>query len=696
MSHTATCIPSGRAAAIARRRALSAGKAALPPATERVRNGERSASRAVSSQPAANGASQPTAHAVVAAVAAPGHSTVPLATVPLASRPDLLGRRLSMERRSRLAAGKGALGASHGGAGSKGSVVAAPGPSPGTFPGPSGSRPDLLGRRLSMERRSRLAAGKGALGSSPGSAASQAAAVAAPISHGSPPSARRGRALREGSQQLVQESAASTRGRQAVTGSRVGNGSDVTGTEAGASRPVSGTQCIAAAAGAAFRSGGPKVGHTRTRQGGVVSGSMVRSTVRITGDEAGGRIHITGEADQRPEDDLTERSADGAHVAAQFQRQVAPHAQSVFGTNLGRSSGRVGSRDRQRAAPLESTESGLSITGSAVGRTIRVTGDEPGACRVVTGDQYLSPARAQAECGGTGGGTAPAAQLGAMRRDPVSGAKVSVAETWGRQRVTGCNVEHDPRVTGDAAGACALLTGTPYQGASMTYCDPATVNTAAARLAPRTAPASAVTGNAPLNVQHVTGTARGATRSISGTPYGGESAPGPAELPDSPVAAVAARFSIRSPQRTAQLHATGAAASADASDPAARITGSFAIGHEKITGNLEFRFQPRHAAQDGARAAHTRLTGEGSIMGRRITNCSWGDHAAVTGTEGPTAAERNPSERNGNAKAQAFSGAARFKASAKPPEERKQLVTGLLGWSSKAAAKVTLSGGAQG
>lgn len=548
-----------------------------------------------------------------------------------------------------------------------------------------------------MERRRRLSAGKGGLGASGGG-----------DSHGQVSVPPRGRAKRESVLQghtsgpvakgPIAKAAVTTStarqplssGRQTVTGSRIGNGSDVTGTEAGASLPVSGTQCISVAAGFAARSGGPKVGHVRTPQGGVVSGSLVRSTVRVTGDEAGARMKITGEADQRLEDDLTERSADGALFVAPFQRQGAPNAQSGFGATFGRNGGRAGSRERQRSAPLESTMSGLTITGSAVGRTTRVTGDESGACRQLTGDQYLSPARAQAECGGIGGGTAPAAQLGAMRRDPASGAKVSVAETWGRQRITGCNVEHDARVTGDGAGSCAVLTGTPYQGSgSMTYCDPASAHTAASRLAPRPAPkVAAVTGDTPLLAQHVTGAGRGSTLSISGTPYFGEATP-PAAV-DNSVAALAARFSIRSPQRTAQLQAAEAAESLPAAE---RITGAFAIGLDKVTGNLEFRFQPRHAAPDDARAAHTRVSGEGSTKGRRITNCSWGEHSAVTGTEGATAAERNPSERDG--KPHTFAGAARFKTLAKQ-EDGKQLVTGLFGWSSKTGAKVTLSGGAQG
>jgi hypothetical protein len=112
-----------------------------------------------------------------------------------------------------------------------------------------------------------------------------------------------------------------------------------------------------------------------------------------------------------------------------------------------------------------------------------------------------------------------------------------------------------------------------------------------------------------------------------------------------------------------------------------------------VTGNLEFRFQPRQAAKGDARAAHTRVSGEGSSKGSSITNSPWGEQANVTGTDGSSAAERNPSERGG--KPHTFAGAVRFKSLAKQ-EEGKQLVTGLFGWSSKTGAKVTLSGGAQG
>lgn len=495
-----------------------------------------------------------------------------------------------------------------------------------------------------------------------------------------------------------------THGGQIVTSARIGRGTQVTGGESGAHLPVSGTQYIGASDGPPARSGGPKVGLTRTVGGGIVSGTLIRSKVRVTGDERGGTITITGEADQNTDDDMTPRAPDSAPVSNQFNRQVDPHGHSVFGANLGRSASSFGSRARTREAPIESTENGLPITGSAIGRSVRVTGDENGGCRRVTGNQYLTPAHAQAECGGSGGGTAPAAHLGASRRDPVTGAKVSVAQTWGHQGLTGSNVEHDPRVTGDAAGSCSIITGTPYQGAGTIHgwCEPSAGVAADDRL-PRRVATSPITGDVPKHSDTVTGTGRGAAREVTGSRYSQEPSSAPTTGSEDALAGLNARFSVSSPQRAAHLRARGEQEARPASvlgqeggpsgsNCSPTITGSFAIGRDRVTGNAEFHFRSRGAPVPQTAAAHSRLTGEGRTQGTPVTGWSWMEQSNVTGTDGATAAERNPSERAGTA--QAFSGARRFKTLAKH-EENKQLVTGLLGWSGKTAAKVTLSGGAQ-
>jgi hypothetical protein len=621
MSTAAPAALGGRAAALARRQALSAGKSALPPAQERVRTGQRTAALAV-----------PATAPAAAAVQAPATPD----PYPEDSRID------------------GAIGLA-----------------------------SSSGRQAALARRRALAAGKAAL----------------------PPATERVRGderARSGALAYAPKVVpTATQGGQRVTGLRIGRGDQVTGDEPGATLPVSGTQYIGGEGGVGARPAAPKVGLARTDGGIVVSGTLVRSRVAVTGDEAGATIMITGERDQRLEDDLTPRAGEGAWTGAQFQRQADPHGQSVSGTNLGRSVRWVGSRDRARRTALESTEHGQPITGSAIGRATRVTGDEQGACRQVTGDQYLSPARAQSECGGRGGGTAPAAHTGAVRRDPVTGAKVSQALTWRRQSVSGPNVEHDPHVTGDAPGSCSTITGTPYQGPLTMHgwCDPADAAAAEKRLVKPAGSVASVTGDTPCHDAHVTGIARGAAQSISGTPYyrdaGQVACPG-----DVPVGLIDGRFSVHSPQRSAQLRAaaTAAAASvggqpASAAGGAERITGTFAAGQDKITGNLEFSFRPRAATESGTAPARSRLTGEGRSSGQRITGSAWTEQANVTGTEGHFAADRNASERAG--KPQSFSGARRFKVETKDAQPR-QLVTGMVGWSPRQGARVTLSGGAQG
>ncbi len=584
---------------------------------------------------------------------------------------DIGGRAASIARRRALSAGKSAIPVSNERTGSEarrnGAAAA-----PAVLPPPPEPAPD-------PQERTGIAGGAAA------SCREQARARRAQISRngrGDAPAGRPVRPARIGAVEYAPKVAVSeTFAGQTVTGIRVAQTERVTGDARGAGLPVSGTASIGRDSGASWRTAGPKVGLARTARGLVVSGTLVRSSVRITGDEAGASATITGEADQLPGDDLTARRGGGERPAAQFARQTQPHGASVFGTNLGRSAGSLGSRERLRETAIETTERGLPITGSAIGRSGRVTGDEAGACRRVTGDQYLAPDRAQAECGGASGGTAPA-RMG--RLDPVTGAKVALTRTWSGGRVTGVDLEHHRNVTGTAPGTCAAITGTAYNGSGTihAWCDDPSIESAEQRL-PRRA-AAAVTGDVPSTGNVMTGASRGAQRDLTGTPYANPGAAA-APRPEHPVAAIDERFSVTSPQRASQLRA---------GDSRKGVTGVFAIENAKLTGNLEFVFVPRRSeASEHNGAARLRITGEGRTTGRTVSGEAWAERANVTGTEGFTASDRNPSLRGG--KPHPFAGAVRFKALASE-EEPKHLVTGMFGYSSDSAAKVTLSGGAQG
>ncbi len=625
---------SGRAAAIARRQALSAGKAALPPAVERVRDGQRSAST-----PQSPGTPQATSMArPVAAMPPPAQAAAPqpvakppVATPSRLAASGLTGRAASLERRRLLSAGKAAVGTT-------------PQPPAPALPAPAGA---VSGRDVSRARRIAL---------------SQTGRVEAP------PVATGGG--RDAGKLIyapkVVESA--TGGGQRVTGSRIGRGQSVTGDERGTAQPVSGTQYVEVGAGVSWRAGGPKVGFAKTAGGLTVSGTLVRSAVAVTGDEASG-ASMTGRVDQLPADDLTARTQGGS-VPTQFSRPAGARA-VAFAGGSGLARGTQGSRERQRDRLPETTENGVAITGSALDRGTKVTGDQGGATRKVTGNRFMAPARRVAE------GGQPLAQAAQPIAEP-GGAPKPVALSLGGQRVSGLDVEHNMRVTGDAPGSCSALTGSQYQGPATTdtYCG--TDSATRRRMSARTS--KPVTGNTALHAEGVTGTGKGAVRDITGTPYFRAEAT-PAALSPNPVAELDSRFSIRTPQRSAQL-----APPHNADEE--RITGSFAAGGGKLTGNVEFQAR-RRAAESNRPGASAQISGEGSSQGTAITGNAWSNKGRVTGVDGNFASARNPTERGEGAKP--FAGASTFKTKAKP-EETSQLVTGSF---SKTGARVTLSGGAQ-
>jgi hypothetical protein len=458
-----------------------------------------------------------------------------------------------------------------------------------------------------------------------------------------------------------------TGGGQRITGSRIGRGQSVTGDERGTAQPVSGTQYVEMGAGGSWRAGGPKVGFAKTPGGLTVSGTLVRSAVAVTGDEAAG-ASMTGRVDQSPADDLTARSSQGGRVSTQFSRPASARA-TAFAGSAGLARAAAGSRERQHGRVAEATGGGVAITGSALSRSTKVTGDQGGPTLIVTGNRFMAPARRQAEAG----------QSAAQPMPEPAGMPKAVALSMGGQRVSGLDVEHNKRVTGDAPGSCAALTGSQYQGPATTdtYCEADT----ATRRRMRARVSKAVTGNTALHGEGVTGTGKGAGRAITGTRY--FCAPETPEAASSnPVADLDSRFSIRTPQRSAHLSPPRDDGGVD------RITGSFAAGGGKLTGNVEFQVR-RRAAEAHRPSASTQISGEGSSQGTAITGNAWSNKGRVTGVDGSFASARNPTERGDAAKP--FAGATTFKSQAKS-HDTSQLVTGSF---SKTGARVTLSGGAQ-
>ncbi|MBK1723050.1 CsoS2 family carboxysome shell protein [Thiocystis violacea] len=472
---------------------------------------------------------------------------------------------------------------------------------------------------------------------------------------------------------------------QQVTGTKVGRGRRTTGDEPGACRAVTGTEYMGAEVFQEFCGQGPvaapgrQAAATLTNQGQTLTGAQVGRSTKVTGDETGAGRQLTG----------TPYTAPGPEGAPPKVRQTQ-------------------------------TLSGQSVTGSMIGRRERVTGNEAGTCQRVTGNEYLGSEHFQGHCK-----TSP---------EPFGGKKVGVDATWHGQQVTGSQIGRSQRVTGDEPGACEIVTGTAYLGAGpvLAHCGPeiaqAMTESAPAR---HGTPGAGLTGIQPGIGGVMSGAAKGACQSVTGTPYlgqdqffaacgeGSAATPGSADFPQPLNGGNWRAFSVNTPARSAQGRTDERRVTGTAYDETrSRITGPFNMAGGVVTGTNDFRLRRSGGAdphpggaspmamalamepavpamtapEQPAEEPRPRITGEGMDGGTRITGDDWGRNERVTGTEGTSAFGRNPTRRGTPMEAFAGARAYRDAQARKAPELQ---ITGSSG-STDRGALVTLSGGARG
>ncbi len=455
---------------------------------------------------------------------------------------------------------------------------------------------------------------------------------------------------------------ATSRG-NAVTGNEVGRSEKVTGDEPGTCKNVTGSEYLAAGQAEAFCGTRPQptpVRQTRaeTRKGKVVTGDNVGTSSKVTGGEAGADRQLTG---------------------TQYMQ-------------LG---------DRGKVPPkvgASGTLRGGTVTGTMVGRGAKTTGDEPGACRNVTGDDYVGRDQYQDFC--------EAAPPKATDR------KVGVSNTLAGEAVTGTMTGRSERVTGDEPGTCKVITGTPYAGGEQYagYCEAPAQSMAQARLAQgKRNFGSVMTGQQPGVGGNMTGAEKGACETVSGTPYVGTdqaaevcpataAEPGAPDFPQPIGGAPWTQFSVEPPAHASDRIASSPAVTGSQYEHG-QITGPFGMASGKVTGTEQARFGHRPAPADEVPPAlkehadgriKSRITGEGQDAGAKITGDDWERGDRVTGTEGHSATVRNQSRRGAPMTAMG--------ARANPPAEAPAPVSRVTGSSgnTETGSLITYSGGARG
>ncbi|TNF58632.1 MAG: carboxysome shell protein, partial [Burkholderiales bacterium] len=318
---------------------------------------------------------------------------------------------------------------------------------------------------------------------------------------------------------------------KSVSGTQVSNGGRVTGGESGSDRAITGTSYAKQGADASP----DKVAVTHTGHGNAVTGTAVGHTAKITGDETGACRGITGTEYLATEQFQAECNTAPLATPRKVSVMSSSGSQSISGSEVGRSAkvtgdepgscrqitgsqyynsgdfGALCNASGPRKVGAMQTLAGRTVTGTEVNRGPKMTGDEEGGCIPVTGTDYVGADELQAVC--------------AVSTPVAPVAKVAVDQTWRGQAITGSYVGRSAKVTGAEPGGCAPISGTPYIGRGQYngFCEAPAVDAQAARIRTgATIPATAVTGDRPgAGGSVMTGDERGACEVVSGTPYVG-------------------------------------------------------------------------------------------------------------------------------------------------------------------------------
>jgi hypothetical protein len=383
----------------------------------------------------------------------------------------------------------------------------------------------------------------------------------------------------------------------------------------------------------------------QTARGNPVTGNRVGRGSNVTGNEPGTCKNVTGS------------EYVGAH---EFDKFCGPSKITSAETRSGAGRELTGTPYRQAGKGMAPSKVGSSktlrgggVTGTLVGRSGNVTGNEPGSCRNVTGDDYVGAEQYSNYCK-----SAPA----------PTDRKVGVSSTLMGQAVTGAMTDRGPNVTGNEAGTCKALTGTPYAGAasSEAYCSSPETAMAMARARKGTTNVGpSMTGIQPGINGVMTGAEKGACEPVTGTAYVGadqaaSACPASAATPASPdfpqpiAGQPWGEFSVTQPSGGAQQGGSISSVTGSRYEQG-HITGPFGMATGKVTGTEEARFDNKAAAMPAAPIPATtewvdgrvksRITGEGMDVGLKITGDDWERNERVTGTEGMSATRRNPTLR---------------------------------------------------
>jgi len=521
----------------------------------------------------------------------------------------------------------------------------------------------------------------------------------------------------------------STNSGQTVTGTQANRSPKTTGNEASTCRTVTGSQYMGAEVTDQFCQDKPSYKQplrstvTQTTSGNTVTGNEVGRSEKVTGDEPGTCKNLTGT--QYVSANQSEKyCGDVPKNPSKVKQSLTTDGLKVSGSLPGRStlvtgdesgSGHqltgdqyLGSEPNPKGKTFEkvgsyNTLNGNNVTGTGVGRSDHMTGNEPGSCKNITGDEYIGSQQYEKFC---------------SSKPQPEARKVGLSLSAKSNFISGTMTGRSKIVTGDEPGSCKVLTGTPYAGLDQINenCNTEIADDIKARATVNSGNNSnaRLTGQQPGIGGVMTGAKKGACKNLTGTPYvGGDQFLGTCGNPphdssyanqEKSVGNSWNEFSVNSPSRDKYVEKNTQGVTGNEYENGSKITGPFDMAVDKVTGTEQFRFEPNKnitykqkmqiedrniGEEQPEKRLASRITGEGQSVGN-VTGDDWDRGDKVTGTEGASARKRNPSRAG-------FNGAMPSLENKRNEDKEKPdfLITGSSG-NTREGQLVTFSGGARG
>jgi hypothetical protein len=234
-----------------------------------------------------------------------------------------------------------------------------------------------------------------------------------------------------------------------------------------------------------------------------------------------------------------------------------------------RPSGRIRPGSAPSKVELGTTLAGQSVSGTQVEQTEKITGNEVGGCRAITGTEYIGTEQFTQLCSTTPKANEP---------------KVGKTQTTKGQTMTGTLVEATSEITGTESGSCKVITGNEYLGYDhySNACD--NTNAVSSHHKVMSTPSKknlAITGADEARANSTTGSESGAGHAITGSDY--------STAPFSRSNAGATKVDVNHTNKgsvisggelSSPLGVTG-----DAQDSCERVTGTEYVSNERFVSN---------------------------------------------------------------------------------------------------------------